>query len=493
MVDTNINLGGTESLGLNPTDAEAAIIKDNLNIDITINVDPREGVGLDAYINTTAVWDDLSSPTVNQYFKKVGPLDTDWIRLMSEDEIILYVQNNTAAIQLYVTDPSLAPGIEARVGTIGLDSASPVPLLWYKYGEDDTDWSESGQIPQAVLDALDVILNADYVTQAELDLKADQTSISNIDNTSDLSKSTSGPISDALDLKSDKLTSAITSNFDIGGISNGEELPIGTDLEALITALITSIFFPTYVAPSVNLTTSGADTREIGSTDAITLTATFDAGDILGDLDGGIWNPALSQNDRAGTTTLNQFSGTGISVSQAGAALTLTAGTYPVKSGSNSFYVNTTHATGVQPLDSSGADYQTPLSAGAVDDFDTTINGIHPFFHLRSASPITAAAMVTAIEDGSATKVLSSSTGTINVPYNVSGEYLAVAYPATSTDKTVYYVTALDTGDITLLFDPLTTLPVDSFDTYWSAVNFDIHVSSTPLTNGNATIQLRNN
>jgi hypothetical protein len=160
MVDTNINLGASTSLGRPPTPEEAGIIKANVNIDITLNADPRVGDGLAAHINTTGVWDDLSSPTILQQFKKAGPLSTDWVRIMSEAEIILYVQNNTAAIQLNVTDPSASTGVEAQVGTIGLDDAA-VPILWYKYGAADTEWRESGQIPQTTSDAIQAILDAD--------------------------------------------------------------------------------------------------------------------------------------------------------------------------------------------------------------------------------------------------------------------------------------------------------------------------------------------
>jgi hypothetical protein len=100
--------------------------------------------------------------------------------------------------------------------------------------------------------------------------------------------------------------------------------------------------------------------------------------------------------------------------------------------------------------------------------------------------------MVAAIEDGSATKVVASSTGTLAIPYNMSAQYLAVAYPATSTTKTTYFVTALDNGAITVVFQEVTTLSVDSATGLWADQDYKIHVSNGAITNSNPTIELRN-
>jgi hypothetical protein len=100
--------------------------------------------------------------------------------------------------------------------------------------------------------------------------------------------------------------------------------------------------------------------------------------------------------------------------------------------------------------------------------------------------------MASAIAAGTATKVVAGSTGTLSVPYNVSAQYLAVAYPAASTTKTVYYVTALDNGAITVVFEAVATESVNSPDSYWTAQSYKVHVSKSALTNSNPTIELRN-
>ena len=97
--------------------------------------------------------------------------------------------------------------------------------------------------------------------------------------------------------------------------------------------------------------------------------------------------------------------------------------------------------------------------------------------------------MAAAIQAGTATKVVASSTGTLSIPYAPSAEYLAVAYPSTSTTKTRYFVTALDNGAITVVFAPVATQTVTT--ALWSQ-SYRIHTSTGALTNSNATIELRN-
>ena len=121
-----------------------------------------------------------------------------------------------------------------------------------------------------------------------------------------------------------------------------------------------------------------------------------------------------------------------------------------------------------------------------------TVTGIYPYFYYKSSSPITASGMVAAIQDGLATKVVASSAGTLAIPYNLSAQYLAVAYPASSTIKTVYFVTTLDSGAIELVFDPVVTQNVNSATGLWSGISYRIHTSKEAITNSNTTIELRN-
>jgi len=261
-----------------------------------------------------------------------------------------------------------------------------------------------------------------------------------------------------------------------------------------IVQVLDDILFPTLLATvgsakSISLAVSGVSgTLEIGSEHNRTLTATFSRGTILNG------NGSLNANPLVGAADGYTFTGTGISsTAQAGNELTFTAS---VVSGANNWAVTATHGAGSGTYTDNKSVAGTNLNAQRVSGSATdsasapTITGVHPYYYLKSSSPITASAMVQAIQNGTATKVVASSTGTLAIPYAPNAEYLAVAYPSTSTTKTRYYVTALDTDVVSVVFAPVTTPSVTT--SLWTQ-DYKIHVSSNALTNSNATIELRNN
>ena len=263
-----------------------------------------------------------------------------------------------------------------------------------------------------------------------------------------------------------------------------------TLVQALDTILFPTILASIQTAKSVALTVTGASgLQEIGQTISRTLTATFNRGLIRnGDNTTG---PAL-----VGAASEYTFTGTDISsTAQVGNTLAVSN---TIVSGSNNWAVTVAHDAGTGDYFDNKGNVGTNLDASRVSGTATdsasapTITGIYPYFYLKSASPISAADMASAIAGGTATKVVGSSTGTLAIPYNMSAQYLAVAYPASSTTKTVYYVTALDNGAITVVFNAVETQNVNSPDAYWSGVSFKVHTSIGAITNSNPTIELRN-
>ena len=260
-----------------------------------------------------------------------------------------------------------------------------------------------------------------------------------------------------------------------------------------LVQVLDDILFPTILASvgsakSLSLAVSGASgTLEIGSSHSRTLTATFGRGTIL---DG---NGSTNANPLVGAASGYTFTGTGISsTSQTGNELAFTAA---IVSGTNNWAVTATHAAGTGDYFDNkgvaGSNLAAQRAAGSATDSTSapTITGVHPYYYLKRSTPITAADMVAAIQAGTATKVIASSTGTLSIPYAPSAEYFAVAYPSTSTTKTRYYVTALDNGAITVVFAPVATQTVTT--ALWSQ-SYRIHTSNGALTNSNATIELRN-
>lgn len=263
----------------------------------------------------------------------------------------------------------------------------------------------------------------------------------------------------------------------------------------LVQALDT-ILFPTILASiltnkSINLAVSGASgLQEIGQTISRILTATFNRGAIKNG------DNTTNANPLVGASTEFTFTGTGItSTAQAGNTLSISN---TIVSGANNWAVTVAHDAGTGDYFDNKGNIGTNLDASrvAASITDTTsaptITGILPYFYHKSSSPISAADMVTAIENGTAIKVVGASTGTLAIPYNMSAQYLAVAYPATSTTKTTYFVTALDNGAITVVFEAVTSLNVDSPTALWADQSFKIHVSNGAITNSNPTIELRN-
>ena len=264
-----------------------------------------------------------------------------------------------------------------------------------------------------------------------------------------------------------------------------------TLVQALDTILFPTILASIKTAKSVNLTISGSSgTLEVGQTISRTLTATFDRGAIFNG-DG-----TTNANPLVGAATQYTFTGTGISsTAQAGNTLAVSN---VIADGSNNWAVTVNHDAGTGDYFDNKGNVGTNLDASRVSGTATdsasspTVTGVYPYFYLKSASPISSSDMASAIAAGTATKVVASSTGTLSIPYNMSAQYLAVAYPASSTTKTVYYVTALDNGAITVVFNAVETQSVNSPDAYWSGVSFKVHTSIGAITNSNPTIELRN-
>ena len=291
-------------------------------------------------------------------------------------------------------------------------------------------------------------------------------------------------LSDLSEVLLSETTSDVTSTTTVGAINAGETVPAGTNIQELTELLLNKTFYPTFVNPTFGLT-NNAGLREVGSSFSVTLTFNFNRGQILGKLDNGIWNPTMLQDYRAGIATSYLLNGVSGSNNSASFNVTTILGT-------NTLNGSVTYTTGVQPKDSKNNNYDNPLPSGTSPIQSTSFEGIYPYFYYKSTSPITPAIMQSAIANGQATKVIKDSTGTITIPFLPNGEYIAVAYPATSTTKTKWYVTPLDNGDIPGgVLGGINTLPCNSPTGLWNNVNFKIHVSAGVLTQHEA-VQLKN-
>ena len=278
-------------------------------------------------------------------------------------------------------------------------------------------------------------------------------------------------------------TADVKAAISVGAINAGEIVPAGTNIQELVKLIFNKVYYPTFVDPTFSLTNNSINSpKEVGSLANITLTFNFDQGKILGKLDNDIWNPTMLQDYRAGEAI--SYSLNGVSSNPATVNVLTVLGT-------NTLNGSVTYGIGAQPKDSKGDNFGNRFLDGESTQ-STTFQGIYPYFYYKSTSPITPAIMQSAIANGQATKVVASSTGTITIPFLPSGEYIAVAYPATSTTKTKWYINALDSGDIPGgILGGTNTLPCNSPTGLWNNVNFKIHVSAGVLTQYEA-VQLKN-
>ena len=285
-----------------------------------------------------------------------------------------------------------------------------------------------------------------------------------------------------------------TQSVEVGGIEAGT---LVSELKNRpFTEIFDELIFPTIEASitqniSTSLSVVGPQTvgnyAEVGVNGAITFSSTYN--------DGTITSGNGSTTNVTGPANLYTFTGTGISTPIEVPNSSVTS-THTWVFGNNTFTGTVDYDAGTTPYYDNKGNIGTNLDAsrvaGSISDSETFV-GVYPIFYHLSPSPISDVDMQTAIENGTAQPIVTDSDGTISIPYNVDGDYFAVAYPSSSTVKTRFYVTDLDQGVITAVFNPVTTRSIDSPNGYWTNINYYIHTSDSALdANPEPIIELRN-
>lgn len=121
-----------------------------------------------------------------------------------------------------------------------------------------------------------------------------------------------------------------------------------------------------------------------------------------------------------------------------------------------------------------------------------TVTGIYPYFWGVSSTQPTAASIATAIQAGTATRILAVGSGTLTITYNASSQYIWLAVQTGYAAKTTWYNTALNNGSIgagQFILSPVSQA-VTSPSAYWSGVTFNIYISDYATTTS-GSIQFR--
>lgn len=144
----------------------------------------------------------------------------------------------------------------------------------------------------------------------------------------------------------------------------------------------------------------------------------------------------------------------------------------------------------------------TSAPQSAASDLTTnslSVTGIYPYFWGKvaatSGKPTAAqiAGFIQAGAPGTSNKVLADASGTITITFDASSEYVWVAHEASLTNKTKWYNTANNLGNIgagNFIESPVQQ-NVTSPQGYWTAVSFDIYISGA-ATNTSGSYQLQN-
>ena len=129
----------------------------------------------------------------------------------------------------------------------------------------------------------------------------------------------------------------------------------------------------------------------------------------------------------------------------------------------------------------------TDLESKIFTSANFTVNSIYPIFYgVANTQPTANQALI-----DSGTKAVVQSTGTLNVTFGASGQFLWFAHPASNTTKTKWYVNALNNGNIGTisdLFNAPTTVSITTV--LWAGVSYKIYISNfTTTTVGNMELK----
>ena len=123
-----------------------------------------------------------------------------------------------------------------------------------------------------------------------------------------------------------------------------------------------------------------------------------------------------------------------------------------------------------------------------VESGNIVTTAIYPIFYgVANSQPTANQALI-----NGGTKAIVTSTGTLNITFGGSGQYLWFAHPALNPTKTKWYVNALNNGNIgsiSDLFNAPTTVSITTV--MWAGVSYKVYISNIPTTTS-GNMELKN-
>jgi hypothetical protein len=206
---------------------------------------------------------------------------------------------------------------------------------------------------------------------------------------------------------------------DLGGITTTGKLDTGLTVTQAFKKLLTKIFNPTLVQPSVSLASSVTGTVEVGTIiTTLNLTATFNQGQIIGALVGDTWNPSAVQT-YSGTASNYTIDGVDLDMVNV-----LSKPSYVVQPGANNWNCVVDHVAGTnQPQNSDGT--FLPVCPAGSRPATTSLNGGR--YHYVAVDTTVVAYTTSGAIRALSNKNFTRQT-TINVPTNT--RQVSIMFPA---------------------------------------------------------------
>jgi hypothetical protein len=290
-------------------------------------------------------------------------------------------------------------------------------------------------------------------------------------------------------------------------------------LVEVLNAILFPLQLPTYANPTIGFGTIPSGLKEVGSPLTLSLTPSgvknaagaFTKFRIFKKVNAGsfaqLGTDITSITETSATALPNQFgfpdnnnpNHTYTATSPRTDAITIPA---PASGTSSTviYKVNGDYDGGVANLDSLGnLDTRTPVvrnptggpqaASTGYESAEQSITGIYPYFWGSSNTAVTASDVATAIQAGTANKVLLSADGTLSIQFNVTGKFIWFAHFVNATRKQSWKTSSNPTAaaigvdlDPTSIWNTPVNQNVTSPDGYWSGVSFKVYTSRSAQT-----------
>jgi hypothetical protein len=175
--------------------------------------------------------------------------------------------------------------------------------------------------------------------------------------------------------------STVRADMTVGAITGGQVVPGTYSVEQFAEALITRIFEPTFVAPSMYLTSNLPSIVESGTVGVI-VTSTLNRGQIVGALVNDVWSVSAIQDFRCGPAT--SYSTTINTTTLTANPANFTASV--IQDGANTFTGTINFEDGPQPRNNRNKPYSTPFESSFVINYLTIMGRRRAFYGVDNAA-----------------------------------------------------------------------------------------------------------